>query len=110
MPSPIPIPLSRSQVVDAYFMEHRGKLLDLAAFFDRVDRAAAAPGASEDFRVTALRRAAAILTDGRADRARRILEQLSDPSTEPIPAAGTKGASGAPSPALAASEGGGLRP
>lgn len=102
MPSPIPIPLTRPQVVDAYFMEHRGKLLDLAAFLDRFDRASSPAGASDDFRIVALRSAAAILTDGRPDRARRILELLSDRSREPIAAAGTKGASGAPQPATAA--------
>ena len=33
-------PLTGPQVVDLYFMEHRAKLLDLAAFLDRLDRAA----------------------------------------------------------------------
>lgn len=108
MPDRIPIPLSRPQVVDTYFMQHRGKLLDLAAFLDRVDRAATPTGSPEDFRIAAFRRAAAVLTDGRPDRARRILELLSDPSAEPIPAAGTKGASGAPQPSPAAH--GGSRP
>ena len=31
-------PMSRSAVIDAYFLEHRAKLIDLAAFLDRVDR------------------------------------------------------------------------
>ena len=34
-----PLPLTASAVVDTYFMEHRAKLLDIAAFLDRVDRA-----------------------------------------------------------------------
>lgn len=110
MPTPIPIPLTRSQVVDAYFMEHRGKLLDLAAFLDRVDRASAPAGAPDDFRVAALRSAAAILTEGRPDRARRILELLSDPSADPVAAAGTKGASGAPQPSSNAAGKSGGRP
>ncbi len=29
--------LSPDEVVDQYFLEHRAKLLDLAAFLDRVD-------------------------------------------------------------------------
>lgn len=110
MSTPIPIPLTRSQVIDTYFMEHRGKLLDLAAFLDRVDRASAPPGSPDDFRIAALRSAAAILTDGRPDRARRILELLSDPSTDPIDAAGTKGAAGAPQPCSHAAEKSGVRP
>ncbi len=88
--------MTRKQVVDTYFMEHRGKLLDIAAFLDRVDRAA--PGdvrGKSDFRVEALLRAAAVIGDGRPDRARRILELLSDPTIEPIAAAGIKGALGA---------------
>lgn len=91
------MPLSRQRVVDAYFMEHRARLLDVAAFLDRVDRAAPAAGepAGDDFRMAAFRRALAILSDARPERARRVLELLSDPSTEPIPAAPTKGATGA---------------
>lgn len=86
-------PLTRAQVVDHYFLEHRAKLIDLAAFLDRVDRA---PGTGDDdFRMAALRRCIGLLNDGRGDRARRILEALSDPTTEPIAAAPGKGAVGA---------------
>ena len=88
-------PMNRTQVVDAYFMEHRARILDLAAFLDRVDRAG--PGA-DDFRMQAVRAAVAILGDGRPERARRVLELLSDPSTEPIAKAGMKGATGAHDP------------
>lgn len=34
-----PIPADRSKILDLYFLEHRAKLLDLAAFLDRYDRA-----------------------------------------------------------------------
>jgi hypothetical protein len=85
-------PMSRAQVVDAYFMEHRARLLDVAAFLDRVDRAGAG---ADDFRMQAFRLAVDVLRDGRPERARRILELLSDPSTEPIAKAGMKGATGA---------------
>jgi hypothetical protein len=92
---PLPnCPLSGPQVVDQYFMEHRAKLLDIAAFLDRLDRAAA-PGGQADVRVRALRRAIPLLIDGQADRARRILELLSDHTSEPVPAAHTQGAIGA---------------
>lgn len=101
------LPLSRQAVIDAYFIEHRGKLLDLAAFLDRVDRGAPAAGeggaGGEDFRLKALREGITLLIDGRPERARRLLELLSDPTSEPIPAAGVKGATGAcPSPGGAA--------
>jgi len=88
-------PMNRTQVVDAYFMEHRARILDLAAFLDRVDRAG--PGA-DDFRMQAFRAALAILGDGKPERARRVLELLSDPGTEPIAKAGMKGATGAHDP------------
>jgi hypothetical protein len=88
-------PLSQTQVTDLYFLEHRAKLLDLAAFLDRVDRAAPADPGPADFRLQALRQAIAILLDGKPDRARRILEHLSDPTPDPIAHAPGKGAAGA---------------
>ena len=49
--------MTRQKVLDLYFMEARAKLIDLAAFLDRVDWAEGAGG----FRVKAFRRA---LADG----------------------------------------------
>lgn len=93
------IPIPRSKVVDLYFMEHRAKVLDIAAFLDRHDRAAA-DTEEEDFRMAALRKAIAILIDGSPERARRIQESFSDHTTDPIDKATTQGASGvAQSPA-----------
>jgi hypothetical protein len=90
--------MTRHAVIDAYFLEHRAKILDLAAFLDRIERAdPGCPGAGDDFRMAAVFRALAILTDGHAERARRVLETWSDPTLEPIAsAAGMKGAYGAP--------------
>ena len=89
-------PLTQSQTIDAYFLEHRAKLLDLAAFLDRVDRSKpdGSMGAA-DFRMNAFREAIAALIDGKPDRARRIQEIFSDPTADPIPAAPMKGALGA---------------
>ena len=87
--------MTRAQVVDAYFMEHRARLLDVAAFLDRIDRAG--PGV-DDFRMNAYRNAIALLLDGKPERTRRILEHFSDPSTTPIPAAHDQGATGAHDP------------
>jgi hypothetical protein len=83
--------MKRERVVDLYFMEARAKLIDLAAFLDRVDRA---PG-TDDFRMTSFRRALQELPAGPADRAKRVLLSLSDPTTEPLAAATTKAAAGA---------------
>ena len=89
-----PCPASRSRVIELYFMEHRAKLLDVAAFLDRVDRTAD-EGGDPDFRLAAFEQAVAILSDGKPERARRILELFSDPTDEPIDVAPMKGALGA---------------
>ena len=87
-------PQTKQQVIDTYFMEHRAKLVDVAAYLDRVDRGQGDP--VRDFRDTAFRKAVAILTDGESHRAQRILELLSDYGTElPESAEGMKGAAGA---------------
>jgi len=81
-----------------YFLEHRAKLLDVAAFLDRLDRAA--PTSEQmDFREAAIRNAIRILVDGQPHRAKRVLELLSDSSPEMAQSAhGMKGASGAVRP------------
>lgn len=87
-------PQTAQQVVETYFMEHRAKLVDIAAYLDRIDRGKSAP--VNDFRDTAFRKAIAILTDGETHRAKRILELFSDYSSDmPQSAEGMKGASGA---------------
>ncbi len=89
-------PLSYGEIVDHYFLEHRAKLIDIAAFLDRLERASDGTPAHEDFRVTALRDALALLSDGQGERAKRVLAHLSD-DREALSetAAGTKGALGA---------------
>lgn len=82
-------------LVDLQFIEARARLLDLASFLDRVQR----HGQDGDYRVAALRAALPELLSDEPGRARRILEALSDPTTEPIPAATIQGAFGAPPPA-----------
>jgi len=78
-------------VVDHGFIPTRAKLIEVAAFFDRVERYQSA----DDFRCAALRAAAALLVDGKPERARRILEKLSDPTTEPESVSSGKAALGA---------------
>lgn len=102
MPDRLPLPVDRAAAIDLYFADHRAKLLDIAAFLDRLDRARGA-GGGDDFRLVAFRRALEILQDGRPQRARRILEMFSDPTAQPIESAGTKGAAGA-WPGISASE------
>jgi hypothetical protein len=83
--------MTRQQILDLYFVDARFKLIELAAFMDRVERS----DGDEDFRMQAFREALAELSKGNTDRAKRVLMSFSDPTTTPIPAATTKAASGA---------------
>ena len=83
--------MNRQELLDLYFLEARSKLIDLAAFFDRLDRAEG----KADFRLEALQRALEELRRQDATRAEGVLLSLSDPTAEPIPAATTKAACGA---------------
>ena len=91
-----PCPLTSTEVVDRFFLEHRAKVLDVAAFLDRIDRAS--DPAASDHRVKALLECLEMLHDGNGDRTRRIQMHLSDTTTEPIDAAPMQGALGAPPP------------
>jgi hypothetical protein len=83
--------MTREQVLDLYFMDARSKLIDLAAFIDRVDRASG----EDDFRIKAFREALKELSGGNKEKAKQVLLAFSDPTNEPIPAATTKAACGA---------------
>ncbi len=91
-------PMDRDTVIDRYFLENRAKLIDLAAFLHRIDRAGGDASSVDDFRVVAMRRAVAELLHPNAGRARRVQEIFSDHSTEPIAEAPMKGALGAFNP------------
>lgn len=82
--------------VDLGFMDARSKLIDLAAFLDRVQRA----GQESDFRVIALKESLQCLGGSQPNRAREVLLCLSDPSAEPIERAATQSAVGAFDPSM----------
>ena len=86
-------PLSPKDVVDEYFIENRTRLLEIAAFLDRLDRADAAYS-SRDFRMQAFAEALAAISAG-SGRLERIQLLLSDPTTEPLGALDRKSAFGA---------------
>jgi hypothetical protein len=83
--------MTRQQILDLYFMDARCKLIDIAAFLDRVERAQG----EADFRFEEFRKALQHLHDRTPERAKEVLLALSDPTNEPIPAATTKAACGA---------------
>ena len=83
--------MTRQQILDLYFMDARSKLIDIAAFLDRVDRAEGEP----DFRLAEFCKALGELEKAEPVRARAVLMSLSDPTTDPIAKAPGKGAVGA---------------
>jgi hypothetical protein len=86
--------LSPGQITDEYFIENRNRVLEIAAFLDRLDRAD--PGRrARDFRCRALREALEVLAGDGPDYLTRIQLLLSDPTTEPLPALDRKSAQGA---------------
>ena len=86
--------LSGAQLVDEYFIENRNRVLEIAAFLDRLDRANASEMAT-DFRMLALSGILNVLAGTAGSRVARIQEILSDPTTEPISALDRKSARGA---------------
>jgi hypothetical protein len=97
-------PMPLNDLVDEYFFENRHRLLDIAAFLDRLDRSADGRNPSEDFRVEALRRAISVLSQPGPDRAKRIHMIFSDPTNDPRPALDRKAAYGAYRPAKEAQQ------
>jgi hypothetical protein len=83
--------MTRNELLDLYFMDARAKLIDIAAFLDRVDRGTE----DADFRLAAFRKALGELAKDKPERARGVLVSLSDPTVEPIAKAPGKGAVGA---------------
>lgn len=83
--------MTRGEILDASFIDARARLIDLAAFLDRVERGKG----DADFRLPALQSALAILSDADPEKARRVLLAFSDPTHEPLPTAPGKPACGA---------------
>jgi len=83
--------MTREQVLDLYFLDARHKLVEVAAFLDRAQRARG----RDDFRLQAFHAALAELAGGRQQKAKRVLLAFSDLTTQPVARAETKGACGA---------------
>ena len=82
---------NRKTILDLYFLDARARLIDIAAFMDRIDRA----DGDSDFRYEAFSNALKALTSNQPNRAKEVLQVFSDPTHEPILAATTKAACGA---------------
>jgi hypothetical protein len=86
--------MNAAEIIDEYFIENRNRLLEIAAFLDRLDRAD--PGrTSRDFRADAFARALQVLAGGGPDYVLQLQRLLSDPTTELLPELDRKSARGA---------------
>jgi hypothetical protein len=82
MPSPA-VPLPAVATLDAYFLEARCKLLDVAAILDRIGRGLGAAEIAGDPRLQRIRQALEVLHDpsgGRAERIQQIFSLDYDPT------------------------------
>jgi hypothetical protein len=90
-----PCPLSQRQLIEEYFIEHRTKILDIAAFLDRFDRAGVRD-AEDDFRIVAFRKAvSALVSEDGPHRMGDVQMLLSDPRTDLLDRLDRKSAFGA---------------
>ena len=76
-------PLPAAKALDAYFLEARARLLDLAAILDRIGRGADPAAAWTDPRAQKIRQALTVLLDhpaGRAEAVQQIFSLEYDPN------------------------------
>jgi hypothetical protein len=87
-------PLGPKELADEYFIENRNRVLEIAAFLDRLDRADP-ERTSGDFRIQAFTDALGVLASREPGYVTQIQMLLSDPTTEPLTALDRKSALGA---------------
>lgn len=80
-------PLQSGEILSASFLENRARILELAAFLDRLGRAEGGDKIRSDYRYQSILNALALLGDDKELKAKRILQSFSDQSTEPIASA-----------------------
>jgi hypothetical protein len=90
-------PLTQRELLNEYFMEERVKVIDLAAFLDRMDRAREID-AEDDFRLRSIRDALVVLAGEDGNRVQRVQMIFSDPRTELLDELDQKSAKGAYDP------------
>lgn len=83
--------MTRQQILDLYFLDARHKLIELAAFLDRTERA----NGKDDFRLKAFRAALKELSGSKKQKAKSVQLVFSDKTAKPVAKAEGKGAVGA---------------
>ena len=91
---------TKNELLDMQFIAARSHVIELAAFLDRIDRH---PGIA-DHRLAALQEVLPLLLADRPDRAKAVLEALSDTTRELPTSAAIQGACGAPPPPCAVNQ------
>lgn len=84
--------LSKKELLNLQFIDARARVIDLAAFLDRLDR----HEGDGDTRLDYLGKALSVLGENRPDRARAVLEVFSDMTPDISETAPFQGATGAP--------------
>jgi hypothetical protein len=84
--------LNKKELLDLQFIDARARMIDIAAFLDRLDR----HDGESDIRLKYYKAALPILLEDRPDRAKAVLEAFSDYTAEISETAPFQGASGAP--------------
>ncbi|MEY3393873.1 MAG: hypothetical protein RL346_109 [Verrucomicrobiota bacterium] len=84
--------LTKKELLDLQFIDARARVIDIAAFLDRLDRHEGDAG----IRLSYFKAALPILLEDRPDRAKAVLEVFSDHSEEISETAPFQGATGAP--------------
>lgn len=92
--------LNERQLIDEFFIENRTKILDIAAFLDRLDRASG-KNDTADFRIEAFKKALGVLSGANDSRVLQVQMIFSDPTSEPLPKLDQKSAKGAWDPRAA---------
>ena len=76
----MPLPLSAAEVLSREFLEIRAKILEIAAAFDRLERAAG--DVADDPRVSRLQEALKVLSEPKSERAEQVQLVFSRPYDE----------------------------
>lgn len=84
--------LTKKELLDLQFIDARARVIDLAAFLDRLDRHEGEAG----IRIEYFHKALAVLQGNHPDRAKAVLEVFSDMTTGLSETAPFQGATGAP--------------
>jgi hypothetical protein len=88
--------LNKKELLDLQFIDARARLIDIAAFLDRLDRHEGEGEGEGDIRLKYYKATLPILLEDRPDRAKAVLEAFSDHSEELTDTAPFQGATGAP--------------